>query len=146
MKFAKKALVLMVVVLLVSTLSIPAAAATSTERSALNYSFTLAPGQLVGTSSNSMVRSTNGRWAVDVHEVSVHLPATYAMLWLLGSDWDYCLASHTEPLTGEGRVVGEYYNSNTVGWNLWLGVLFDANDPNLTSGLYSSGLWTTDAA
>lgn len=146
MKFVRKLFTLMLAILLVASISVPAMAATNTERSAMNYSYTLSSGQLVGTSSNSMVHSENGGWEVNVNYISTPLPGTYAMLWMLNSEWNYCLGSNTAPLTGTGRVVGSYVNSNVIGWNMWMGVLFDVNDPSMTSGLHSYGTWSADAS
>lgn len=145
MKITRKILTLMLALLIVTSISVPAMAAEYSGRSSMTYNFTLERGQSVGTSSNSMVHNSDGGWEVNVNYISTALPGTYAMLWTLDSDWDYCLGSRPAALTGTGRVAGSYYNSNVKGWDMWMGVLFNVNDPNMTNGLRSYGTWNADA-
>lgn len=65
------------------------------------------------------------------------------MLWMLGSDWDYCLASNTTSQIGEGNFGATYGNTTTIGWDLWLGALTNAKDVSNT--VITQGQWSTDA-
>ena len=144
MKKVKTISILMLVVLLVSAMAIPAMAYRSGDREVYYYNFSISNGNRVGTSSSSMERLYNREWVVTVSEVDGNqYPITYGMLWMLGSDWDYCLASNTTTKSGRGNFGATYGNTTTIGWDLWLGALTDVND--VSSTVITRGQWSTDA-
>lgn len=145
MKMVKMLFTLALVVVMISSLAAPAMAYTDGDREVLYYNFNIDNGARCGTSDSSMMRRYNRQWVVTISQRSNNAyPITYGMLDMLGSEWDFCLASYTTQKTGTGNIGGNYYSSASVGTNMWLGALIHEND--VFKAVKTSGQWSTDNA
>ena len=142
MKKSRLIVTLMLVALLVTSIAIPAMAASQNANP--DFVFEYDPGVRVGYSVNSMPKETTSGWIIDVEEISYEHGVTYAMLWTLYSDWNWCVGSQTRHHDGGPAVVtGEYVDATqVVGWDFWAGSLLDTAD--LTQGHDANGTWSTD--
>lgn len=141
MKKSRLIVTLMLVALLVTSIAIPAMAAT--QNSDARYDFAYAQGELCDYSPTSMVKDTTSQWKIDVRNTDTRYNVTYAMLWTLYSDWDWCVGSHTREHGGTGVVVGDYVNaSQVVGWEFWAGAMIHTSDLNRDAVI--GGFWNTD--
>ena len=142
MKKSRLIVTLMLVALLVTSIAIPAMAASQNANA--EFLFEYDPGVRVGYSVDYMTKETTSGWVIDVDETDYAHGVTYAMLWTLYSDWDWCVGSQTRHHEGGAAVVtGEYVNaSQVVGWDFWAGSLLDTAD--LSQRHEAEGTWSTD--
>lgn len=144
MKKVKTISILMLVVFLLSAMTIPAMAYRSGDREVDYYNFSISDGNRCDTSDDYMERLYNREWVVTVSNRSGNsYKITYGMLWMLGSEWDYCLASNTTSQAGTGNFGATYGNTTTIGMDLWFGALTHPYDVSNT--VVSRGQWSTDA-
>lgn len=142
MKKSRLIVTLMLVALLVTSIAIPAMAAS--QSTTTNYIFNYDPGVRVGYSNSAMTKTTTSGWVINVDHTNYSHGVTYAMLWTLYSDWEWCVGSQTthHPY-GTGVVTGEYVNASQVlGWDFWAGSLLDSAD--LTNSHQADGSFSTD--
>lgn len=141
MKKSRLIVTLMLVALLVTSIAVPAMAASQSANT--DYLFTYDPGARVGFSTDSMWKETTNGWVINVNSTSYQHRVTYAMLWTLYSDWSWCVGSQTTPHTGTGVVPGEYVDaSQVIGWEFWAGGLLDTADLDVVHT--TSGNFNTD--
>jgi len=142
MKKSRLIVTLMLVALLVTSIAIPAMAAS--QSTTAEYTFIYDPGVRVGYSDAAMTKSTTSGWVIDVDCTDYSHGVTYAMLWTLYSDWEWCVGSQTAYHPGgTGVVTGEYVNaSQVIGWDFWAGSLLDSAD--LTRTHTAQGSFSTD--
>lgn len=146
MKKTRMLVTLMLVALLMTTVAMPAMAATLDRNANLGYSFAWGDGEMCDYSASSMTKKTDSDWVVYVtSETRNSEPITYAMLWTLYSDWDWCVGSLTAESGGTGStVVGEYYDASAViDMPFWAGAILHENDVSM--GVTAVGTWNTDA-
>ena len=82
MKKSRLIVTLMLVALLVTSIAIPAMAATTTNNE-VNFDFDYGNGVSCGYSDNSIVKQTASQWMFDVTSNDAGVSTTYAMLWTL---------------------------------------------------------------
>lgn len=146
MKKNRMIVTLMLVAIMLVTVAVPAMAATLDRNADLGYSFAWGDGEMCAYSSTSMIKANDSDWLVHVIDESRNSEQiTYAMLWTLYSDWDWCVGSKTAKSYGDGdTVVGEYYDpAQVIGWEFWAGAILHENDVSM--GVTSYGNWNTDA-
>lgn len=141
MKKSRLIVTLMLVALLVTSIAIPAMAAT--QNNDARYDFVYDQGELCAYSATSMYKDSTSQWKIDVQSTNTDYDVTYAMLWTLYSDWDWCVGSRTVPQRGTGVVVGDYVDaSQVVGWEFWAGAMIHTSDLNTNAQI--GGYWNTD--
>ena len=146
MKKSRLIVTLMLVALLVTSIAIPAMAVTADRNEDLGYSFSWGNGEMCDFSDDYMTKTEASDWMVHViDENNNSEKITYAMLWTLYSDWDWCVGSHTAVSYGDGdTVIGEYYDASAViGMDFWAGAILHENDVSM--GVTAVGTWNTDA-
>lgn len=141
MKKSRLIVTLMLVALLVTSIAIPAMATTQTPD--YEFRFQYNQGELCDFSDNCMYKETASQWMIDVRETNTRYDVTYAMLWTLYSDWEWCVGSRTEPHRGTGVVIGDYVDASAViDWPFWAGAMIDTDDLNINANI--RGYWNTD--
>ena len=143
MKKSRLIVTLMLVALLVTSIAIPAMAATNAG-SNMDTQLWFANGNSVACSVDPMTKQNASQWRVSITENLDCVEATYAMLWTLGSDWDWCVGSRTVTRT-YGSFNGDYVNaSQVIGWDFWAGAMVDVD---VVNNIYNIDIsWNTDAA
>lgn len=146
MKKSRLIVTLALVALMLVTVAMPAMAATLARNPNGDFDFDWGDGEMCAYSTNSMTKKTDSDWVVYVtSETRNSEPITYAMLWTLYSDWDWCVGSLTAESNGTGStVVGEYYNASAViDMPFWAGAIIHEMDVSM--GVTADGTWNTDA-
>lgn len=144
MKKARTLATMMVVASLVSATVLPAMATSKASTPDQNYAFSFESGVSTAFSANTMTKQTANNWVIYVDNITATRPVTYAMLWTLYSDWDWCVGSKTVSHSGNGTVIGEYYNAEQViGTEFWAGARLHSDDVSLNRTI--SGTWNVDA-
>lgn len=143
MKKSRLIVTLMLVALLVTSIAIPAMAATNAGAD-MDTALWFANGNSVAHSLTPMTKQNASQWKVSIIENLDDVEATYAMLWTLGSEWSWCVGSKTETHI-HGSFTGDYVNaSQVIGWDFWAGALVDVD---VVNNIYNIDiLWNTDAA
>lgn len=142
MKKSRLIVTLMLVALLVTSIAIPAMA-TSADDTEKNFSFNYGNGVSCGYSDNSMFKQTASQWMFDVTDNDSGVYTTYAMLWTLYSDWDWCVGSRTYSTDQEMLIQHDYVNaSQVIGWEFWGGAM--VNEDVLEHSYTIKGIWNTD--
>ena len=127
MKKSRLIVTLMLVALLVTSIAIPAMAATTTNNE-VNFDFDYGNGVSCGYSDNSIVKQTASQWMFDVTSNDAGVSTTYAMLWTLYSDWDWCVGSRTYTTDEEVLIQYDYINaSQVIGWEFLCGAMVNAD-------------------
>lgn len=142
MKKSRLIVTLMLVALLVTSIAVPAMAATQNTNEGVYFQY--GPGERCAYSATYMFKDSTSGWMINVNETNYRdQDVTYAMLWTLGSDWDWCVGSQTKTHQNTGLVEGEYVNaSQAVGCQFWAGAM--KNTLDLSNTFYIEGQWNTD--
>lgn len=142
MKKSRLIVTLMLVALLVTSIAIPAMATSANDRE-INFSFNYGNGVSCGYSQNCIVKQTDSQWMFDVVNNSSGVSTTYAMLWTLYSDWDWCVGSRTYTTDAEELIQWDYINAaQVIGWDFWGGAM--VNEDVLEHSYTIEGYWNPD--
>lgn len=143
MKKSRLIVTLMLVALLVTSIAIPAMAATNAG-SDMSTELQFGSGNSVACSDDPMTKQNASQWKVSITCNPEAVEATYAMLWTLGSDWSWCVGSKTATRT-YGTFNGDYVNaSQVIGWDFWAGAMVEVDVVDNSFDIFID--WNTDAA
>lgn len=133
---------LMLVALMMVTVAMPAMAASDAEEE-VNFNFNYGNGVSCGYSEKSIVKQTDSQWMFDVTENNSEVSTTYAMLWTLYSEWDWCVGSKTYTTAEEKLIKHDYVDaSQVIGWEFWGGAM--VNEDVLEHSYVIKGNWNPD--
>ncbi len=133
------------VAILASFFSITSKAYFSGDREIKYYNFALDTDETAGATSDSMLRRYNREWVITVSSrANNSYPITYGILWNNTDSWSWAITSNTTSKQGVGNFGGTYFNANSIGMYLYLGIKLDSRD--LNHQVSSNGQWSTDAA